>query len=318
MDRGSDSGDAMNMDGVGSRSIDPSPRIYIASPLTNLSDRDKRQLHSEVSHVKMAIEAVTIADRSEGDTWPVALSVPFESSAPWNKSDLSPEQVYERNLTEVVTSDALIVLADRAASAGVGQEIEWAARIGIPILYLCSADAVSRQIQGMPVPVTCVAYGGNADTLRAHLTNFLSRWRPQIQDGPRRRASRRLRFEALTSTLRSRWEVERDPTGLASRCGLHPNFVTMMLADPLRVALLSSDALMMLCAELRVPLTTFPSQLSVPETRALVLASIEDGWDDTSVERLRLHGVAAVAADPEKDLKTMDAWRKLRRDRGVE
>src|SRR5205809_6287296 len=102
------------------------PRIYLASPLTNLSNEERRCLGSEISLVKVLIEQLTVGDRVEGEVWPVGVYAPIDHTAPWKGDSLSPSQVYERNLTELLDSDALIVLADRAASAGVGQEIEGA------------------------------------------------------------------------------------------------------------------------------------------------------------------------------------------------
>jgi len=287
------------------------PRIYIASPLTNLNDDQRRGLSCELKVVKIGIERLTVGDRIENDAWPVTVYAPFDHTAPWRNDGLGAGQVYERNLSELLDSDALIVLADRAASAGVGQEIEWAARIGLPILYLSSATTVSRQIQGTPAAITCVAYDGDSETLAAQVTNFLRQWRNRIQDGPRHRASRRLRFEPLTSRLRQAWEGATDRTGVAARCNLDVNLIQMTLVDPGRVAMLPVDAVTLLCAEFGVTLTRATSQLSVPATRALVLAADEEGWPDTAVEKLRLHGMAASALDPQLDLRTLDSWRQL-------
>lgn len=85
----------------------------------------------------------------------------------------------------------------------------------------------------------------------------------------------------------------------------------MTLTDPGRVAVLPVDAVTLLCAELGVTLTRATSDLSVPATRALVLAPNEDGWSDAAVDKLRLHGMAASALDPNLDLHTLDSWRRL-------
>jgi len=288
------------------------PRVYLASPLTNLSYGQRRCLGSEIALVKACIEQFTIGDRVEGERWPVGLYVPFDNTAPWKKDGLGASQVYERNLAELLDSDALIVLADRAASAGVGQEIEWAARAGMPVLYLSGSESISRQIQGIPASITCVAYGHDSDTLTAQLANFLRQWRTRIQDGPRRRASRRLRYESLTSRLRAAWTTASDPTGIAARSSLHPNLIHMTLADPARVALMPIDTASMLCAELGVRLPASSAQLSIKATRALILTAIEESWPDETIERIRIHGLAATAREPGIDLDTLDAWRDLR------
>jgi hypothetical protein len=287
------------------------PRIYLASPLTNLSNEERRCLGSEISLVKVLIEQLTVGDRVEGEVWPVGVYAPIDHTAPWKGDSLSPSQVYERNLTELLDSDALIVLADRAASAGVGQEIEWAARSGIPILYLSSAASVSRQIAGIPAFITCVPYNHDSATLAAHVDNFVRKWRAFIQDAPRRRASRRLRFEPLVSRLRAAWTTANDPTGISARCGLHPNFIHMALADPARVAFMPIDMISMLCAELGVRLHGPSNQLSIRATRALILTAIEDSWSDETIARMRIYGLAATAREPATDLDTLDAWRNL-------
>ena len=78
--------------------------------------------------------------------WPI--DAPIDYSAPWKQDGLSPDDVYRKNLDAIHASDALIAFGENGASAGVGQELEWAIRLGIPILYLTADRVVSRQIQG--------------------------------------------------------------------------------------------------------------------------------------------------------------------------
>jgi len=288
------------------------PRIYIASPLTNLTDGQQRSLGCELKVVRNTVEQVTITNRLGGDSWPVAIYAPLDKTAPWKNDGLSPAQVYERNLTEILDSDALIVLADRAASAGVGQETEWAARIGIPILYLSSAAQVSRQIQGVPAAITAIAYDGDSDKLTEQVTAFLHRWRSRIEDGPRRRDSRRLRLQPLTSRLQQRWASTTNRTDLAMRCNLEVRLIDLTLADPMRLAVLPIDSLLMLCAELGITLGTPAAQLSIAATRALILAAEHEHWPDSMVEELRVHGITRMALDPALDLGTLDGWRSLK------
>lgn len=287
------------------------PQLYLACPLTNLSPQQRRALKSEIAQVRMIVEQVTVGDRVVDEQWPLTIYAPIDNTAPWSNDGLSPSHVYEGNLAKVLDSDAALVLADRTASAGVGQEIEWACRAGIPVLYLSSGEAVSRQILGIPGTLVAVAYNGDSDTLAAHVANFLSQQRHRISDGPRRRASRRLRFEPLAASLRRAWQRCPDPTGLAARCALSPTYVPMMLADSARVAMMPADTLTMLCTELNVPLTPAATQLPIPATRAMILAATDQGWSDTTVERLRLHAIAALAVDPDHDLATIGAWNEL-------
>jgi hypothetical protein len=141
------------------------PRIYLASPLTNLQREERISLLSQVENVKSRIDRMTVGDRADGEGWPVSVYAPIEHTAPWQADGLSAADVYQRNLTELLDSDALIVIAARAASAGVGQEIEWAARAPMPILYLSSGNSISRQIAGIPAAITVQTYGDDYSLL---------------------------------------------------------------------------------------------------------------------------------------------------------
>jgi predicted fused transcriptional regulator/phosphomethylpyrimidine kinase len=88
----------------------------------------------------------------------------------------------------------------------------------------------------------------------------------------------------------------------------------MMLADAARLATMSHDTLTLVAAELGVPIGSASRQLPVPATRALIRAAVEVGWNDGLVERLRLHGLAALSVDPDVDLATLEAWRTLAAD----
>jgi len=126
------------------------PRIYLACPLTCLTENTsrRRQINSDIATAKRAIEAVTVGDRLAEESWPVCVYAPIDYSAPWKQDGLSPDDVYRKNLDAIHASDALIAFGENGASAGVGQELEWAIRLGIPILYLTADRVVSRQIQG--------------------------------------------------------------------------------------------------------------------------------------------------------------------------
>src|SRR5581483_11236107 len=122
------------------------PTIYVACPLTCLTDNASRRRHvnSDVTTAKRAIDAVTIGDRLDQQSWPVAVYAPIDHSAPWKTDGLTPQEVYRKNLDAIHASDALIAFGEKGASAGVGQELEWAIRLGIPILYLTADRSVSR------------------------------------------------------------------------------------------------------------------------------------------------------------------------------
>lgn len=286
---------------------EPLPRIYLACPLTSLTADRRARIGLTLEVVRTTVEAVTFGDHADGDGWPVSLYAPYDDSAPWKDDGLAPTAVHEKNLSALLDSDGLIVVADEAASAGVGQEIEWACRAGLPVLYLTIGKA-SRQIAGTPAHIICVPYGDDIATMKAQLTNWLRARRSQIYSGPRRRANRALRYASLTSRLNDAWQRTADPTGTAARCGLHPNFIPSVLAHPARVALIAADTLSLMCAELGVRPPGATGQLSLRQTRAWLLASESAGWDEGTAERLRVLGLAAQQQDPGLDLETPTAW----------
>jgi len=291
------------------------PRIYLASPLTALPAPARRQIGSDIATIKRAVERETVSDRLDSESWPVSIYAPFDHSAPWKTDNLSASQVYEKNLDAVHDSDALIVLAEKGGSAGVGQEFEWAIRLGIPILYLTAERDVSRQIAGAPAFVSAQSYSNDAETLENHVRNFLRRWRPMVLDGPRRRESRQIRFEAITDRLRGAWQNCPNPTEVAAQVRVDVQYLQLALSDPRYVAVMAVDTLLALAHNLDVPLTTLDPTptfvLPVPMLRALMTTAAEDGWHDNTINQLLIEGKAALESARPFNLTTMSGWRRL-------
>jgi hypothetical protein len=268
-------------------------------------------MQSLVENVKNCIERVTVSDRAAGEAWPVSVYAPIEHTAPSVDASLSASQVYQCNLTELLDSDAVIVIAARAASAGVGQEIEWAARAAMPILYLASGESISRQIAGIPAAITVQTYGDDFSLVGKKVGYFLQHQRLAICDGPRRRASKQLRFAVLTQQLQFAWARAANPTELAANCGLPIPLIESMLTDSARVATMPVDALTALCTELQIAPFGVGRQLSIPDTRALIAAADQFGWDDSQLETVRARGLEILGTDPRPRLDTPDRWRAL-------
>lgn len=291
------------------------PRIYLACPLTGLDAKSQRQIKSDVVATKRAIEAVTIGDCVDEDRWPAAVYAPLDHSAPWKKDGLTPEEVYSRNLAEVHAADALIVIAENGGSAGVGQELEWAVRLGLPILYLTADSAISRQILGAPGFIQAQVYGNDALTLESHVKNFLRQWKPLILDGPRRRQSRQLRYLAVAQRLRSAWDQCSNRTLVAAQVRVDVRGLELSLSDPVLLSVMPIETLISLAHELDVDLASQPQRwmvcLPVSSLRALLAAAEADGWTDSEIERLILHGRAALERGDSRDLSTLSAWRTL-------
>jgi hypothetical protein len=308
----------MNLDGGEGEADSEIPVVYVACPLTGVSGILRRTIGAQLGIIKNAITCVTDQDRADGEEWPVSVYVPFDHTAPWTTDQLTAKEVYQCNLSQVHGSDALIVLGENGASAGVGQELEWALRLGLPVLYL-SPEGTSRQIEGTP-GVTSVAYNDDVETLEVATRNFMRRMRPLIEAGPRRRRSRSLRFEALRLRLFAAWEACADRTEAAASCGLSFESLELLFHDSTILAMQSVDTVVALAGALKVSLEPFVADvvlLPAAAMRALVTAGEENAWSDDLVERLAIYGIASLAESSEIDLATVTAWTDLRKSIGA-
>lgn len=284
----------------------PTPQLYVACPLTGL-DTDPKRLEStsnRIDVVKRAVDDMTQGNRVPAESWPVRLHVPFDKSRPGSGDGLGPGTVYSLNLDALLASDGLIVVADEHCSAGIGQEIEWAARAGIPVLYI-SQVAASRQILGAPHNIDG-RVGVVADDIAAHVRNWLQKNRLQIINGPTRRADREFAYIELTEQLKLAWRQSTEKTPQAAQLNLHPSAIDSMVESPLRVALMPWWTICELAVLLSVNLEARRG-LDFAESRAWVKAAEEGGWDERTVERLRIFAATSGATD----LDQPAAWRFL-------
>ena len=288
------------------------PRIYLACPLTNL-DRDQRlAMQSHVDNVKHRIDQMTFGDRINGEGWLVSVYAPIEHSAPWGDGDgLSPHEVYQRNLTELLDSDALSSSRPGLPAPESGRRSSGPHG---PRCRSCTYTAATRSAARSPASraaVTVQPYGEDFSLLGTKVGYFLQHQRRAICDGPRRRASKRLRFAFLTQQLQLAWARAANRTELAANCGLQIPMIDSMLADSARVATMPVDALTVLCTELGIVPFGAGRQLSVPDMRALMAAADQFGWDDALLETVRARGLEILGADPDPRLDTPDRWRAL-------
>ena len=287
------------------------PRLYLACPLTNLSPAAKTTVCATVDSVKSRIDQLTVRDRVDGEQWPLAVYSPLDHTAPWKEDGLGPATIYQRNLTEVLDSDAMVVVGGNVVSTGVGQEIAWASTAALPILYLTPGPEVSRQIAGTPGRLEIAQYRDDWETLGMRLDGWLRKHRALIEDGPRRRHDRQLRYLGVTLRLQAAWKDATDPTGVAVRCNLHPAVVDSVLQDPARVALMPTEWLDLLSAELRVPKPSAGPQLGIRSLRAWMTVTKEQKLDDDTAERLRRLALFELLHEPSIDLDTPTRWREL-------
>jgi hypothetical protein len=279
----------------------PTPQLYLASPLTGLTADRIEALSHRLGTVKSAIVETTVGDRVPEEQWPLQLHIPFEKTRPESGDGLQPQTIYNRNLDALLDSDGLVVVADPACGAGVGQEIEWATRSGIPVLYL-SPEPASRQIRGNPHGIETPPCS-DAQTMSDHVRVWLRTHRGQIQGGPRRRADRNLTYLGLTTRLAAAWRDQSRPTEVAAQLNLRASDVTSLLASPARVALTPWWTICELATLLGVHLEARRT-LSFAESRAWVTAATDGAWDEATADRVRTNALISE----QRDLARVDSW----------
>jgi hypothetical protein len=283
------------------------PRLYLACPLTGLGDRTSA-MEARVERIKQCIKDFTEVSRVSADRWEVRAYAPINFTPPWNDDLRGPREIYEINLQALADSDGLVVITDRGSSAGVGQEIEWARCMGIPILYL-SVDEASRQIRGIPHRITFSRYTDEDDACD-QVQQWLAANRARIEDGPRRRTNRNLAYYPLTVALSQAWHRTFNKTDTALRAGLQPEAVDCLVESPARVAVAPFATVMALATELGVPIGR-RTDLGLPQARAWVDAATHGGWDDETADRVRFY--ALLRASEGLDLDSVSGWMQAHR-----
>jgi hypothetical protein len=263
------------------------PLVYVGMPLSQLKANKER------AHVEFLANAVDLAvfeqTRSKPEPWPLRVHSPIKLSAPWKKDELNPTDIYRLNTNELwIEADALIVLADQGGSLGIGQELEWAFDLQLPVLYLSlKGDPVSRQIEGAgsEYDLSLRTYQGPED-LRDTVGRWLVSRKPTICDGPRRRRNREMLFEPTRAKLAAAWSnlgaAEQQHIVAATKIGR--GRIERMLSHPLMLAAASVQELSLLSGGLRIPAASERVAEPLPELRpgqvaALSVAAKEFDWD---------------------------------------
>lgn len=298
-----------------------SPLLYIASPLSSLDD-DGRQL---VCAWSREIDVAVVEATSEAEVpWNVRTHAPSLRSAPWRGDDLTDGQVYELNRQTVLEeADALIAIGYRGGSFGAGQELGWAASVGIPMLYLAPKDhPVSRQIRGLVKEADLEIVAFEEDPQPAVRTWIASR-RHAIQDGPRRRRERGAVGTALQAVLNARWSSldMNARTAVCAIARMRPARVNSLLQRRGLPAAASLDELARLSGALGVELGRYlaaapPPQLGPRQLSALAAAADEYKWDGPTTLRLAERGRRELARGGMRrlPLATPDDWVRFSRE----
>lgn len=179
-------------------------------------------------------------------------------------------------------------------------------------MYL-SLDEASRQIRGIPHPITFSQYNNEADAC-THVQRWLEANRARIEDGPRRRSNRNLTYYPLTAALSQAWHRTFNKTDTALRAGLQPAAVDCLVESPARMAVAPYSTVMALAAELGVPIGR-RTDLRLPQARAWVQAADADGWDDDLAEKVLFYALLRAS---ERDLTSARIWAQLRAEMEAE
>jgi hypothetical protein len=273
--------------------------VYVATKITGTApgSRERQIIEFGVAGIR---DAVVEATQDASDPWHVRVHAPVEWTTPEQTPNLTGPEVFALNARHVFAeADALIVYG-WAPSAGVGQEITWAAlSVGLPVLYVePQGHRVSRQIAGMPGDLVVVSYAG-PDQLKDEIRRWIRQRRHQIETGGTRRRSRELRTGPLHARLRHAWASvpQSERLRIAAHVGLAPKLIEWWLDDPAYLSLAPIGHVLLLAAELTgsTDAVVGRHELSLSELEALLTARDEHGWDESTTEGVRRRGEMELA-----------------------
>lgn len=302
------------------------PRLYVACALTAVADRpDARERLALWTHViEEAIKEQTAGGDVTGEarSWCIVLDVPLKRTSPWKNKEATPVEIYEQNSASVwARADAMIVIGAFGGSTGAGQELEWALRQGIPILYVVPpGESASRQVRGAENQgdLTIQEFE-EPDELKRAVARWIAKHRSAIEDGARRRAMTRSRFLVAQTVVRYTW-ARLDIDGRCDFCArtrLRPALINRIVSDLDAFAALSGRQLVEISAGLGIDLGVLlgvpgnhEPALSERSLRALQQAADESSWDGPHVIDLILDAqhVLATPATRRLPLGSMQDW----------
>ncbi len=266
------------------------PCVYVATKITGVAPAspERQIIDLAVTAIRDAISECTT---QAADQWILRIHAPVEWTSPELTPDMKPSEVFGTNAQKVIgDTDALIVYG-YGPSAGVGQEVAWAAQLGIPVLYIePPGHLASRQIAGTSGDIEVRSYTV-PDQLKETVRCWIRSRRHQIEASPGRRRTRL----ALTSVIRTQlciaWESR--PLHLQQRTAAHvgvtPSLIEWWLSDDAIFAAAPFQPLTALCVSLLGSADAITSRrsLTTVQFEALLIARDEHGWDDHAVDDLR-------------------------------
>lgn len=274
------------------------PLIYIASALTNLDQATRCDIQFIDDHINATLVENGRGDDANGPL--VRVHSPYTHSNPDSDDGRSGDDIYCLNVGLVHDDcDGMVVIARAGGSLGSGQELAWAAALGIPILVVHRAEErLSRQVEGTAerYDIEIRAFESPAE-LKAIVKSWSSSRKRAIEDGPRRRRERRSRIAPLHAALGAAWgkRDERERGRIADLLHQSPARLDELIDSPALFAALpvSEASAFGTALGLEMPGALFPdpvAELSGSEEEALADAAEEHGWSSAKVIRLASHG----------------------------
>lgn len=293
------------------------PCIYVATKITGTApgSPERQIIHFGATAIS---DAIVEGTRDSGSPWHVRVHAPVEWTTPEQTPELTSDEVFVRNAHHVLAqADALIVYG-WAPSAGVGQELTWAAlMVGLPVLYIePPGHHTSRQIRGTPGDVTVTSYAA-PDHLKEEVRRWLRQRRHQVEASPSRRQGRAARFGPLHARLRHAWASigQTKRLRVAAHLGLTPNLIEWWLKDVAFLAAAPMAHVVLLATELTgsTDAVVGRHELTIEELEALLIARDEHEWDGKATAALRRQGEMELAQRVTRrfSLTTPENWVRL-------
>lgn len=291
------------------------PLVYVASPLSSLTSREKQLLDAWCKNVEDAI----LNERTGVAEWTLRTHFPFQQSAPWRNDSRDPQDVYELNSRLLWGEvDAVILFDLRGGSLGAGMELAWAGSMAVPVLVVVPKDdRVSRQVAGMAqeCDVTVVSFEDAAD-LQVKVRSWLNERRVLIESAELRRTVHRQRAHLFREALRARWSgmSQNERSEALRRAQMKRARVARLINDPDALIQASLHELLTLAAALGTDLGRGLSprgrQLATAQLRSLQQAAVECNWGTDAVIELvvRAHAELASTAVRRLPLGSIEDW----------
>ncbi len=298
------------------------PLVYVASPLSALTESDQRQVDAWCKNIEDAI----LNERTGVSEWALRTHIPAQQSAPWKEDGRSATDVYQLNSDLMWADvDALVVLALHGGSIGTGMELAWAVQLGTPVLVVhCSDEQPSRQLLGLQgsADLTVRAFK-DATTLQSVVRHWLNEKKPRLDERDLRRQIHRQRTQRLRGELQARWDAMGDSerARAARDSGIALSRIERIVGDASVLIAASMHELLTLAATLAVEIGTAlsprGSALVPSQLRALSQAATEYSWSTATTVELVQHAQAELAAGAVRrlPLASPDDWQRFREAR---